>query len=423
VRRQLALLALATTSLVVVAFLLPLALLLRTLASDRAIASAVQEAQAVAVVVAVVTDPAQLEPVVQLVGERSSRSVTVFLPDGTRVGAPADPASRSRALADVGRSFSTDVDGGREVLVPVDTASGRAVVRALVPDDELHRGVGSALGVLGVLAVALLAVAVLVADRLARGTVRPVSELAAATHRLADGDLTTRVQPGGPPEVRAVGAAVNTLGARIAALLQAERNSVADLSHRLRTPLTALRLDAEGLRDRTEAARLRDDVDAVERAVDAVIRRARRQVTEGAATCDAGAVVAERVEFWGALAEDQQRPWMLVADDGPHEVGIAADELSAALDALLGNVFAHTPDGTPVEVRLEAGAEEVRVSVADRGPGMPASAVDRGASGAGSTGLGLDIARRTAEASGGRMELVPRSAGGSLVLLVLGRPT
>jgi signal transduction histidine kinase len=423
VRRQLGLLALATTSLVVLAFLLPLALLLRTLAEDRAVASFVQEAQAVAVVVAVVGDSTQLEPVVQLVGERSGRAMTVFLPDGSQVGSPADPASRSRALADVGRSFNADVDGGREVLVPVDTARGRAVVRTLVPDEELHRGVGSALAVLGALAVALLAVAVLVADRLARGTVGPVAALAATTHRLAGGDLSARVEPGGPPEVREVGAAVNALGARIGELLEAERNTVADLSHRLRTPLTALRLNAEGLRDPAEASRLTDDVDALERAVDEVIRDARRQVREGPeAECDASAVVAERVRFWGALAEDQRRPWALVADDGPHRVRLPCDDLSAALDALLGNVFAHTPDGTAVEVRLDAGPDAVRVSVGDRGPGLPGTAVERGTSGGGSTGLGLDIARRTAEASGGRLEVTRRPGGGAIVSLALGTP-
>lgn len=409
----------ATTLLVVVAFLLPLGLLLRTLAADRAVSQAQQEAQGLAVVVAV-ADRAQLAPAVALVDSGSARSVTVFLPDGSTVGAPA-PALPS--LAETGRSFTTEVAGGREVYVPVETDAGRAVVRAFVPDSLLERGVRPAFAVLGLLGAGLLLVAVLVADRLAQGVVRPVGALADAARRLAGGDLTARVEPAGPPEVRDVGGAVNALGERIDELLVAERESVADLSHRLRTPLTALRLDAEGLCDREEAQRLSADVVAVERTVDEVIRGARRAVREGGhASCDAVAVVAERAAFWQVLAEDQGRAWEVRLAPGPLLVRLTADDLGAAVDALLGNVFAHTPDDAAVEVAVTPGRPGALVEVADRGPGLPPGATDRGVSSGGSTGLGLDIARRTAEAANGRLLLSDRAAGGTSVVLELGPP-
>ncbi|MCW2615494.1 MAG: integral rane sensor signal transduction histidine kinase, partial [Frankiales bacterium] len=370
-----ALLVAATTLLVVVSFLLPLTLLLTTLAADRAVAQALQEAQGLAVLVAV-TEPDRLGPAVALLDSGSSRDVTVFLPDGAVLGAPAGPVNE---LARSGRSFTADAPGGREVYVPVDTGSGRAVVRSFVPEALLRRGVRPAVAALVGLGAGLLVVAVLVADRLARGTVRPVTALAGAAHRLASGDLTARVEPAGPPEVREVGAAVNVLGRRIDALLVAERESVADLSHRLRTPLTALRLDAEGLRDPAEAARLGADVAAVERTVDEVIRGARRVVREGGhASCDAVAVVAERAAFWAVLAEDQDRPWDVALPDGPLLVRLAAADLGAAVDALLGNVFAHTPDATGLEVRVGAVGDRVEVEVADRGSGLPADAAARG---------------------------------------------
>ena len=410
----------ATTLLVVVAFLLPLALLLRTLAADRAVAQARQEAQGLAVVVAVVPSSGQLEPAVSLVDSGSPRDVTVFLPDGSTVGAPA-PAPDPRARA--GRSFTTDVTGGREVYVPVDTAAGRAVIRSFVPDALLHRGVRAAVLVLTGLGVGLLGVAVLVADRLAAGVVRPVSALAGAARRLADGELTARVDPSGPPEVRDVGVAVNALGRRIDELLVAERESVADLSHRLRTPLTALRLDAEGLRDPEEAQRVGAAVAAVERTVDDVIRGARRAVRDASpVACDAVAVVRDRSAFWQVLAEDQGRPWSVDVPSGPLPVRVSADDLGAAVDALLGNVFAHTSEDATVEVRVSETGAGVAVEVADRGPGLPADAASRGSSGGGSTGLGLDIARRTAEASGGRLVLTDRPAGGARVVLELGAP-
>jgi signal transduction histidine kinase len=106
----------------------------------------------------------------------------------------------------------------------------------------------------------------------------------------------------------------------------------------------------------------------------------------------------------------------------PLPVRLAADDLSAAIDALLGNVFAHTPEGVAVDVRATGDGQGVRIEVADRGPGLPPEAADRGHSGGGSTGLGLDIARRTAEAAGGRLELHGRPAGGTSVTMHLGPP-
>ncbi|MCW2598467.1 MAG: two-component sensor histidine kinase [Frankiales bacterium] len=421
-RRQLVWLSAATTSLVVVAFLLPLAFLVRTLAEDRAVAAALQEGQSLAVLTAV-SPPSDLAAAVTLLDERSPRQLTILLPGGRTLGAPLPSGSRTQALAGSGRSFTADVEGGREVFVPVDLGSGRAVVRSFVPTSLLHRGVVPAVAVLCALGLGLLVVAVLVADRLARGTVRPVEELARTTHALAGGELSSRAEPAGPPEVREVARAVNSLGRRIGELLVAEREAVADLSHRLRTPLTALRLDSEGLRNPEEAARLGAGVAAVERTVDQVIREARRPVREGVnASCDAGAVAGERVAFWSVLAEDQNRAFGVQVPTSPLPVRTSPEDLAAALDVLLENVFTHTPDGTEATVVVRRTTTGVEVEVADRGPGMPAQALERGHSSGGSTGLGLDIARRTAEASGGRLRVAARPAGGSVVTMELGTP-
>jgi signal transduction histidine kinase len=157
--------------------------------------------------------------------------------------------------------------------------------------------------------------------------------------------------------------------------------------------------------------------------VDELIRGARRSVREGGrARCDAGAVVADRTAFWAVLAEDQGRPWRVTLPPDPLLVRLAAADLAAAVDALLGNVFAHTPDTAAVEVEVRRDADAVAVEVADRGPGVPPEAQVRGRSGAGSTGLGLDIARRTAEASGGRLSVQDRPGGGARITMLLGPP-
>lgn len=424
-RRQILLTVAAATLLVLVAFVVPLALLVRANAADRATGEATLAVQPLAAVVGVVDAPT-LALTVDQVGSALEMPVSVFLGDGSVLGdqRPEDDAVR---LAQAGRAFSTDLPGGaRAILIPVAGRSdGTAVIRIEVPAERLRQGVAASWAVLAVLALALLSLALLLADRLARSYLGPMHQLTDTATRLGAGDLDARLDPGGPPEVRAAGRSVNRLGSRIQELLRAEREAVADLSHRLRTPVTALRLDAEGLRDPAERERLTEDVSELARVVDQVIAEARRPVREGVTgQCDACAVVAARAAFWQALADDTDRSVQVQVPPGPLLVRLTEADLSDAVDAVLGNVFAHTPDGTPFAVRLlpRPGGGALLV-VADAGPGLPDDGVlTRGASTAGSTGLGLDIARRSAEASGGRLRVGPSAEGGTEVALDLGPP-
>jgi signal transduction histidine kinase len=121
------------------------------------------------------------------------------------------------------------------------------------------------------------------------------------------------------------------------------------------------------------------------------------------------------------LAEDQDRVLDLEVGDGSMAVRCAREDLAAGVDALLENCMAHTPEGSAISVRLLAPGDAVHLEVRDRGPGLPPGAEHRGRSDRGSTGLGLDIARSCAEASGGQMQL-GRDDGWTVVRLVLGRP-
>lgn len=411
-RRWLAWLVAATTSLVLIALLVPMALLIRAVAENGAMSRATAAAESVAVAVGT--------PDLALAVEQVARPVTVFLPDGGTVGAAA-PRSDAVRLAATGRSVTARAVGGREVLVSAQSPGGTAVIRVFVPDAELMRGVPQTWAALLVLGLALVVLGIVLADRLALAVTRPVDGLARVSHRLAGGDLTARAEPGGPPEVRSVALALNHLADRIDELLAAERESVADLSHRLRTPLTGLRLDAESLRDPEEAARLQARVDALERAVSTVITEARHR-SAGRGSCDAAGVVRERVRFWSVLAEDQGREVSVSLPDGPLPVPVGAEELAACVDALLGNVFAHTPEGVSMAVRLEPRPSGALLAVSDTGPGFEAALLERGISGRDSTGLGLDIARRTAESSGGSLSVSTPPAGGAHVELLLGGP-
>ena len=420
-RLRIVALVVATSSLVLVSFLVPLALVLRTLAADRAVSTATAEAQSMAPLITSLS-PRSLRLTVETVNAANSTPVTIFLPDGTVAGEPA-PQTPSVRLALHGQSFSTSVPGGVEVLVAVaGLPDGTAVIRSFVPDAVLRHGVARAwLLLLGVGAFLLL-LSVTVADQLARSLVRPLAALALAADRLASGDLTARATVTGPPEVRRAANGLNRLAIRIGDLLARERESVADLSHRLRTPLTALRIDAESLRD----SRLLDDVTAMERTVSEIIRQARRQPGGPAQeiACDAAEIVAERAAFWRPLAEDQERGMRVEVAAQPAFVQVSRDDLAACADILLENVFTHTPEGAGLTVRLSRRAGGgVWLVVADDGPGFPsAGPVRRGRSSGGSTGLGLDIARRIAEESGGTLTLGRSASGGGSVTLGFGPP-
>jgi signal transduction histidine kinase len=420
VRRRLALLTTATMAIVLIGFLVPLAVLVRRVAAERAVAQATTEAQSLVALVAT-AQPADLRSSIDQVNALGAHPVTVYLPGGETIGAPAG-RSAAVELAARGRSFSVAAPAGREIVVAVQKPAGTAVIRTFVPAADLTSGVTRAWLTLAALGLVLLGLGVAVADRLAVTLVRPIRELAGVSHRLAGGDLSARAAPAGPAEIRGVAQALNHLAGRIRELLDQERESVADLSHRMRTPLTALRLDAEGLHEPEEAARIVAHVAALDRAVTGVIENARRPADAVPTVADAARVVAARAAFWAVLAEDQERPMTLSIADGPLLVAVSPAELADCVDALLGNVFAHTPDGAGFFVRLQRRAAGGAVlAVGDAGPGLgDPERLRRGVSGAGSTGLGLDIARRVADESGGALSFGRSSLGGAEVRVELG---
>lgn len=407
-------------SAVLVAFLVPLALMARSQAHDRALDAAREDAQRIAALAGGATlDVPRLEAEV-LAADEGPTETTVFLPDGSELPEPT-PRSDAVELALLGRAVTARTDGGIEMLVPVETADGLAVVRTFVPDAELGAGVVRTWALLGGAGALLLAATAFAGDRIARRLARSAQDLSAVAERLGSGDLAARVTPSGPPEVASVGRVLNGLGARVSALLAAERELVADLSHRLRTPITALRLDVDLLDDPAERERMAAHVDELVKAVDAVVWAARHPTSGApAARCDAAAVVGDRGRFWGVLAADRGRPLRVDVAPTALTVPVSATDLGAAVDVLVDNVFSHTPDGTAFALVVRALADGVEVAVEDDGPGLPAAPVlDRGHSGAGSTGLGLDVARRTAEDAGGRLDLGRSAAGGARIALVL----
>lgn len=422
---------LAVTAMVVVAFAVPLGLVVQEMASDRAFSNAERQAATIGPTLSITTDPAQLRKAVETTQMGAAGRMAVHLP-AIGDSPPADIGdgwAGERVVAEtrrMGRATTASVPGGGSALLqPTALGSGDiAVVEILVPESEVSNGVTTAWAVLAGVGLALIVGSVGVADRLGARLVRPAERLADAAHQLGEGRLGARVPEDGPKELRSAAVAFNAMADQVVQLLANERELAADLSHRLRTPLTVLRLNTASLGDGPAAEQTRAAVEQLEREVDTIIRTAREQrpatgpAGPGAgAGCDASEVIRDRMAFWSALAEDEGREVRLAGVDRTVRIPVARPELAAALDAMLGNVFRHTPEGTPFAVDVHDTPDAVIVLVSDAGPGIadPDAALRRGNDGGrdGSTGLGLDIVRRVAESTGGDVRLGRSVLGGT----------
>jgi signal transduction histidine kinase len=432
-RRRILVLAVGITTLVVLAFAIPLAILIRHTAYQDAIKAL--EGQAGEIGSYLSQQPTTTQLTTYLTDDVPSKyRADVLLSGGQPVGRqlPGDIETAPEPTDSDGR---TDDHGHDQPAAPstktqpwaggqlAQVRAGPYLVRVWASDSTLHESENGWFLLLGGTALVLLLLGVVAGEILTRRIVRPLVETAATAQQLSAGDTSARAPTEGPAEVADVGRALNRLADRIDELIAEERETVADLSHRLRTPLTALRLDAEALRDPADAERMGAHASTLERMLTAVIRAARRPQREGRMpSCDATAVVGERVAFWSALTEDQERTSTVTLPDKPLVVRASAEDLAAAVDALLENVVAHTPEGTAFALELTATPDGARLEVSDDGPGLTLDEPVRGRSDRGSSGLGLDIARRCAEASGGWMTLGATPSGGALITLELGAP-
>ncbi len=406
-RRRLAWVFVALAVMLAVGFLVPLARSVSSQARLRALAGAQSDARGVATALAAVAGSTGTVPgtteVEFVLNSFGSPDLMVVLSDGTVLGSNM-PVEEALELALAG-SVVAEVTGGAAAIVPVAFGGGELiVVTAFVDHDTLREGVTSSWLILTALGLIVVIGSVPIADRFAVTIVRPVRDLSDAAHRWAGGDLTARVAPGGPPEVAESGRAFNQLAERLTDLLAAERERVADLSHRLRTPLAALRLQAESARDPDDRAALITDIVHMESEVTALIEDVRRTDVDGPASSDLAKVAEARMGFWQVVAAAQDRTATMVRPDDPIPVGVTDADVLAVLDNLVQNVLTHTEAGVAFNVSVTA--DPPTLTVADEGEGLASPAVfSRGTSGGGSSGLGLDIVRQIAEGSGGSVTL------------------
>ena len=373
---------------------------------------------------------------VVVVDEAGISLIDTSMPAGRDFATRPEIAVALRGARAEGTRHSTTLNTDL-LYVAVPVTSGGAVfgaVRLTLDTNEVNALVrGYWLGLVGVAAVVLVVIAG-IGWAIARSVTRPLRHLTAEATRFATGDLTTTdPDPRAPAEIVALGTTMNAMARRLDRLLAEQREFVADASHQLRTPLTALRLRLENLQsaaaDPAAAADLEAAIDETGRLAGLVgdlLRLARAEETAVLATVDLARLVADRVDTWSASAEVAGVDLDLAAPDGPVLARAAPGAVEQILDNLLDNAITAAPAGSRVSVAVVPGSAAHTLTIADRGPGLSdaqkAQALDRfwrldhATPG---TGLGLPIAEALARASGGSLVLRDVPDGGLAVAVSL----
>ena len=266
-------------------------------------------------------------------------------------------------------------DSGGEVAGVVVTISPSGRLRSQVT--RIWVTLGSA----GLLALVLFAA---VAATLARWVLRPVGNLDAAAHALAEGDLGTRVpESAGPPELRRLARSFNDMAATVSSSLEAQRAFVAEASHQMRNPLTALLLRLGNIADdlpsraRSEYEEARHEGDRLQRVLEEMLALARAERHLGAVHAqDVGPILDDRLGAWRLRAE--ARDLMLVREGEAAAVALVdAESLGRAIDEVLDNATKYTTPGGAVVAEVRSEPDAVRIVVTDAGDGLPGEDITR----------------------------------------------
>lgn len=265
---------------------------------------------------------------------------------------------------------------------------------------------------------------------------RPLGEIVAASERVAAGDFTVRVAEYGPPWLRSVAAAFNSMTAKLAAHQQQRRDLMADIAHELRTPLAVMQGRLEGMVDgvypRDDAhvaqvleetrllARLVDDLRTLAHSESGTLRLDKEPTDLAVLLNDAVASASP------AAAQRQVRVTARIATDLPL-LEIDPVRIREVVSNLLANAVRYSPANGDVVLEAAADNRQVTIRVRDAGPGISAADLPhifdrfyRGATSTGS-GLGLTIARNLVTAHGGTLTAESLVGAGTTMTVTLPR--
>jgi signal transduction histidine kinase len=323
------------------------------------------------------------------------------------------------------------------LVVGVPVIRNGEVIGAVVtvsPTDSLRAGTSRKLAAIVLAALVALVLCVAIAFLLATWVLRPVCVLGEATRQIRTGDLSTRVAPSGPIELRALAGSFNEMAHAVEDAMRRQHAFVADASHQLRNPLTALTLRLEGLRDdldgqhRGELTAMQEEADRLRTIVEELLELATAQNTRARPVeMDARALLASRAGAWLTLARRQDITFRY--ESLTRRLAFADPALTgSALDAVLDNAIKFSPHGGEITLGACEERGKVCLCVTDCGPGLlpqeqqcighrfwrsPSSQDLPG------FGLGLSIARVLLDATGGELAFAPAHPRGLCVSIRL----
>ena len=341
-------------------------------------------------------------------------------------------------------SRSSETLHARFVYVAVPVVSSGTILGALrisYPIGGVYNRIHNYWFVLILLALVTLGAVTLVGVVVARWMNGPILAVQHSAVALGRGDLTARAPTThGPPEVRELAASFNRTATRLQQLISSQDAFVADASHQLRTPLTALRLRLENLEGEV-GAESADDLEAAMAETDRLSRLVNGLLALARAERGGGVDQREVVRLEATL-NDRQRTWqpfaaeraIVVQVDAAPDLAVMAtpDHLTQVLDNLIANALDASPDNSTITLSGRTGGLTATIHVVDQGPGLTAEQrarafdrfwrADESRSGFGSTGLGLSIVEKFVRADGGTIELLDAPQHGLDVAITLPRP-
>jgi two-component system OmpR family sensor kinase len=265
----------------------------------------------------------------------------------------------------------------------------------------------------------------------------PLDELFRASERVANGDYSVRVQEKGPPEVHSLMRSFNSMAERLQVSDQQRRNMLADISHELRTPITVIQGNVEGMLDGIYPAdearlksiieetqilsRLVDDLRTLALAESGALRLKREQT-------NIAELIRDAISSFESQMSEKEIHLAAVLEDA-EDAEVDPQRIREVLTNLLSNALRYTPRGGEIHVRLTeavpAGERTLTISIKDSGPGIDPSVLPHvferfyKSSDSGGMGLGLSIAKYLVEAHEGHIWAESEVGKGTTISFVL----
>ena len=285
-----------------------------------------------------------------------------------------------------------------------------------------------------VVALVLVILVTAVGLRSIRRMTGPMDNLIQAARRIEKGDYSASVPEYGPPEMRSVARAFNAMSARLKVTDEQRRSFLADVAHELRTPLSVIRGQAEGIADGlypADAAHIEPILDAT-RGLEVLVEDLRTLVLTDAGSLvlnrepvDPTVLVHDVLASFKPQAEAAEVNLAGDLDYGVHMVDVDPARMRSALANVISNAIRHTPPGGSVRVGVQSADDQVMIGVTDTGEGIPAKLLPRvferfvKAPTSTGSGLGLAIVHDIVTAHGGKIEIDSTQGVGTSVRITL----